>query len=102
MRYNRTMDETDLFQLTGFFKILSDPTRVKILLLLSHQEACVSELASQLGTTPSAVSHQLSVLKSNNLVKKRRHGKQIYYALSDNHVRAIIEKGRNCILSRCR
>lgn len=92
--------ENDLYILTEFFKMLGNPTRIHILLLLMKQDACVGELARQLGMTQSAVSHQLSLLKSNKLVKRRRDGKMIFYTLVDDHVRLVIKKGMEHILER--
>lgn len=85
--------ESNLYILTEFFKMLGNPTRIRILLLLMEQDAHVSDLAEQLGMTQSAVSHQLNLLKSNKLVKRRRDGKMIFYALADEHVEMVIEKG---------
>ena len=87
------LKESDLYILTEFFKVLGNPTRIRILLLLMEQDANVSDLAEQLGMTQSAVSHQLNLLKSNKLVKQRRDGKMIFYALADKHVEMVIEKG---------
>lgn len=87
------LKESDLYILTEFFKMLGNPTRIRILLLLMEQDANVSDLAEQLGMTQSAVSHQLNLLKSNKLVRRRRDGKMIFYALVDEHVQMIIEKG---------
>ena len=87
------LKESDLYILTEFFKVLGNPTRIRILLLLMEQDANVSDLAEQLGMTQSAVSHQLNLLKSNKLVRRRRDGKMIFYALVDEHVQMIIEKG---------
>ena len=87
------LKERDLYILTEFFKVLGNPTRIRILLLLMEQDANVSDLAEQLGMTQSAVSHQLNLLKSNKLVKRRRDGKMIFYALADEHVEMVIEKG---------
>ncbi|MDE6214207.1 MAG: metalloregulator ArsR/SmtB family transcription factor, partial [Lachnospiraceae bacterium] len=80
------LKERDLYILTEFFKVLGNPTRIRILLLLMEQDSCVGNLAEQLGMTQSAVSHQLSLLKSNKLVKRRRDGKMIFYTLVDEHV----------------
>ena len=85
--------ERELYRLTEFFKMLGNPTRIYILLLLMEQDACVGDLAKQLGITQSAVSHQLSLLKSNKLVKKRRNGKMSFYTLIDDHVRLVIKEG---------
>lgn len=84
------LKESDLYILTEFFKMLGDPTRIRILFLLMEQDANVSDLAEQLGITQSAVSHQLNLLKSNKLVRRRRDGKMIFYALVDEHVQMKI------------
>ena len=94
------LKERDLYILTEFFKVLGNPTRIRILLLLMEQDANVSDLAEQLGMTQSAVSHQLNLLKSNKLVRRRRDGKMIFYALVDEHVQMIIEKGTEHIRGR--
>ncbi len=94
------LKESNLYILTEFFKMLGNPTRIRILLLLMEQDANVSDLAEQLGMTQSAVSHQLNLLKSNKLVKRRRDGKMIFYALADEHVEMVIEKGAEHIFGR--
>ena len=86
------LKESDLYILTEFFKMLGNPTRIRILFLLMEQDANVGELAEQLGITQSAVSHQLNLLKSNKLVRRRRDGKMVFYALVDEHVHIVIEK----------
>ena len=68
---NERLKESDLYILTEFFKMLGNPARIRILLLLMEQDANVSDLAEQLGMTQSAVSHQLNLLKSNKLVRRR-------------------------------
>lgn len=94
------LKESNLYILTEFFKMLGNPTRIRILLLLMEQDANVSDLAEQLGMTQSAVSHQLNLLKSNKLVRRRRDGKMIFYALVDEHVQMVIEKGTEHIRGR--
>ena len=94
------LKERDLYILTEFFKVLGNPTRIRILLLLMEQDANVSDLAEQLGMTQSAVSHQLNLLKSNKLVRRRGDGKMIFYALVDEHVQMVIEKGTEHIRGR--
>jgi len=86
-------DEPELNRLTDFFKVLGDPTRVKILFRLFQSENCVGELAEKMQITDSAVSHQLHVLKISGLVKKRREGKTIFYMIADEHVRSVIAQG---------
>ena len=94
------LKERDLYILTEFFKMFGNPTRIQILFLLMEQDVCVSDLASRLGLTQSAVSHQLSLLKANKLVRQRRNGKMIFYTLVDDHVRMVIEKGTEHVLLR--
>jgi Predicted transcriptional regulators len=86
-------DETELYDLSDFFKILGDSTRAKIICALDENELCVCDLAVLLGMTKSAISHQLSILRQNNLVKNRREGKVVYYSLADDHIKEIFEKG---------
>ena len=83
--------------LTEIFRVLGDPTRVRILDALSRSELCVGDLASQLGVTESAVSHQLRLLRSLRLVRSRRAGRMVYYALDDEHIRALLTQGRRHI-----
>lgn len=85
-------DET-LYDLAEFFKVFGDTTRIRILYALLESELCVGDLAQLLGLTQTACSHQLRVLKNNKLVRFRREGKVVYYSLSDDHVRSIIETG---------
>ena len=86
-------DEDALFDLSELFKVFGDSTRIRILYCLFESEMCVCDIATLLNMTPSAISHQLSVLKKSKLVKSRRSGKTIFYSLSDSHVRAIINQG---------
>ncbi len=79
-----------LLELGELFKVFSDPTRLRILGALAAAELCVCDLAAALEMTQSAVSHQLAVLKRARLVRFRRDGKTVFYALDDDHVRAIL------------
>ncbi|ADQ03813.1 transcriptional regulator, ArsR family [Caldicellulosiruptor owensensis OL] len=85
--------EETIFDLSEFFKVFSDSTRIKILSSLLVSEMCVCDLAAVLGTSQSAISHQLRLLKVFRLVKSRKAGKVVYYSLSDDHVKSIIELG---------
>ena len=76
--------------LCDFYSLLSDPTRLKILLALSEGERFVCDIADICGMTKSAVSHQLALLRQGRLVTPRREGKNVYYALADHHVKGII------------
>ena len=79
-----------LYDLAELYKIFGDTTRVKILYALFESELCVNDIAQCLSMTPSAVSHQLRILKANKLVRFRREGKTVFYGLDDDHVRDII------------
>ena len=91
-------DEEQLMDLAELFKIFGDTTRIRILFALLECEVCVCDLAELLHMTPSAVSHQLSILKRNKLVKSRRDGKSIFYSLADDHVRTIIGQGMEHVM----
>lgn len=84
--------ETLLYELSDFFKVMGDGTRIKLLWALDESEMCVGDLAVLLNMTKSAVSHQLKVLKTAKLVKSKKNGKNVYYALDDHHVKSILEK----------
>ena len=88
------MDERTVYDLADLFKVFGDSTRLRILCVLMEQEICVADLADTLEMTQSAISHQLRTLKQLKLVKARRRGKMVYYSLDDDHVRSIIETGR--------
>lgn len=82
-----------LYDLSELFKVFGDSTRIRILMALIPGEMCVLHLADHLGMGQSAVSHQLRILRSAGLVRPRREGKTVYYALDDDHVREILEAG---------
>ena len=95
---NETLpEETELYDLAELFKVFGDSTRIRILFVLFEAEVCVCDLAKVLNMTQSAISHQLRILKQNKLVKSRREGKSIFYSLEDDHVRTIINQGRDHI-----
>jgi ArsR family transcriptional regulator len=80
-------------QLAEIFKALSDPTRLRIVALLLENEVCVHSLELALGMSQSAVSHQLRVLRQLHLVRYRKEGRHVFYALDDDHVRRLFEQG---------
>lgn len=79
-------DAPDAHDLASLFSILGDPTRIRVLTALSTGELCVCDLAAATRVNRSTVSHQLRVLRDHRLVRRRREGKVIYYALDDDHV----------------
>lgn len=87
-----------LYDLADLFRVFADSTRIRILYALFESELCVCDLADLLGMTQSAVSHQLRTLKDAKLVRFRREGKSIFYALDDDHVRLILSVGMEHLL----
>ena len=78
---------------TDFFKDFSDKTRLRILTALVTGELCVCDIAALLGMSQSAISHQLRFLKQARLVRSRKNGKTVYYALCDDHIQIILAQG---------
>jgi ArsR family transcriptional regulator, lead/cadmium/zinc/bismuth-responsive transcriptional repressor len=76
------------------FKLLGDPTRVRMVDALTHGERCVCDLATLLGLSESAVSHQLRLLRTARLVRVRRTGRLAYYSLDDHHVVGLLHDTR--------
>lgn len=89
--------EEKLYDLADLFKVFGDSTRIKIICALFEEEMCVCDIATTLGMSHSAISHQLRVLKSAGLVKYRKEGKVVYYSLDDEHVKNIFDQGFNHI-----
>lgn len=85
--------DATLFKLAATFKVLGDPTRTKIISALLQEELCVCDLASLIGLSQSAISHQLRILRNMNLVKYRKEGRIAYYSLDDDHISAILTAG---------
>ena len=80
------------YTLAAVFKALSDPTRLRLISLLTHQEFCVGDLAAALDASQSVVSHQLRDMRRMGWVRNRREGRHVYYALDDEHVRSLFEQ----------
>jgi DNA-binding transcriptional ArsR family regulator len=83
-------DNERILGLSETFKVLSDPTRLKIVMALAKEELCVYDIAELLGITESAISHQLRMLKTLRLVKQRKNGKMVFYSLDDEHIEDLI------------
>ena len=93
-------DDDMLFELSEFFKLFGDSTRIKILETLNGSELCVCDISAVVGVSQSGVSHQLRLLRQNRLVKSTRVGKENYYTLDDEHIGDIIKIGMNHINER--
>ena len=87
-----------LYELSDFFKVMGDGTRIQLLWALEESEMCVGDLAVLLDMTKSAISHQLKVLRMSKLVRSEKRGKNVYYKLDDNHVKEILKKSFEHIL----
>ena len=94
---SKILPDEEIFDLAELFKVFGDSTRMKIINSLMMEELCVCDIAEITNSTPSAISHQLRVLKQAKLVKYRKEGKSVYYSLDDDHVKEIFEKGREHI-----
>ena len=90
---DEAISDRELTRLTLIYKLLGDPTRLKIAMALRRGEMCVCDLAALLGLSESAVSHQIRRLKDLALVKGRRDGQVLYYSLDDHHVLDLIQVG---------
>lgn len=86
--------EGALAALAEFFRVFGDPTRLRILHALVGRELSVNEIAAAVGMGQSAVSHQLRILRQTHLVRNRRSGREARYTLTDDHVRTVLEQGR--------
>lgn len=85
--------EPVLLQMSGAFRILGDPNRLRLLFALSCCELCVCDLAALLDSSVSAVSHQLRLLRAGGHVHYRREGKMVYYSLADGPLKALLSSG---------
>lgn len=82
-----------LYGLSEFYKIFGDTTRLRILDALLNRPMCVNEISEILNVSQSAISHQLKNLRSSNLVKTEKIGKNVYYSISDDHIKIILKYG---------
>jgi len=84
-------EQDTIVGIAEIFKVLSDPSRLKIVFTLLSREHCVCDIAVVCRQSESAVSHQLRILRVLKIVKNRREGKIVYYSLDDDHVRSLIQ-----------
>jgi ArsR family transcriptional regulator, lead/cadmium/zinc/bismuth-responsive transcriptional repressor len=89
----RLVGSEDAADLAETFRTLGDPTRVRMLDALSQSELCVCDLAALIGLSESAISHQLRLLRNLRLVKSRRDGRMVFYALDDRHIITLFRQG---------
>lgn len=86
-------DDNNIFNLSELFKLLGDPTRIRIIYCIYKKKRCVCEIAESIGMSHSSVSHQLKNLKQARLVKGQKEGKEVYYSLNDEHIEKIFSLG---------
>lgn len=91
-------DIDDIMNLSDFFKVMGDSTRLRILIALEKDEFCVSDLSCMLNMTQSAISHQLKALKNAKLIKSRKDGRIVYYSLDDDHIKDILAKSMTHVM----
>lgn len=82
-----------LYDLAEFFKIFGDSSRIRILSILREDKLCVNEISCLLQLSPSAVSHQLRILRQARLVRYQKIGKEVFYSLDDDHIEKILDQG---------
>jgi len=87
------IDSTFVQALADMFRILGDPTRVRIVDALAEGELCVCDIAEHIGISESAVSHQLRLMRGMRIVRGRREGRSVYYRLDDQHVLDLFQQG---------
>jgi DNA-binding transcriptional ArsR family regulator len=99
-KHTSALDDATVTALAETFKVLGDTTRVRILDALSQAELCVHDLAERVGISESAVSHQLRLLRGMHLVRTRRDGRLIYYAIDDQHIVGLFHQGLEHVQER--
>jgi ArsR family transcriptional regulator, lead/cadmium/zinc/bismuth-responsive transcriptional repressor len=92
-RRQRLVPDREVEALAETFRILGDPTRVRILDVLAMGELCVCDIADLVEISESAVSHQLRLLRGMRLVRPRRAGRQVYYSIDDHHIISLFQQG---------
>ncbi|WP_407414429.1 ArsR/SmtB family transcription factor [Methanobrevibacter sp.] len=94
----RMIEEDQYSELSEFFKIFGNPTRLKILSLLAIEDLCVCDICKALDLNQTTVSNQLRILRANNIVKYQKEGKMARYSLTDLHIEMIYKVGLEHIL----
>jgi ArsR family transcriptional regulator, lead/cadmium/zinc/bismuth-responsive transcriptional repressor len=97
---SRALEDEAVHRLSGIFKVMGDPTRLRIINALSTGEMCVCDIACALDMENSAISHQLRILKTVRLVKFRKEGKSAYYSLDDEHMRMLFDQGLKHVMHK--
>lgn len=88
------LSEGEIERICNAFKVLGEPSRMKIVLALTGGELCVYHILEAVGGTQSGISHQLRVLKDNRILKARREGQNVLYSIADEHIMEIVAMGK--------
>jgi len=86
-------DEIFLRKMAEMFKVLNDPTRLKLINALLISEMCVCDIAALMEMTQPTISHHLKIMRQSELIKYRRDGKIVYYSLDDEHISVLFQNG---------
>ena len=92
-RVSQLTNPTAVEALAETFRILGDPTRLRIVDALAESELCVCDIAERVGMSESAVSHQLRLMRAKRIVRGRREGRCVYYTLDDQHILDLFQQG---------
>ncbi|HED14249.1 MAG TPA: ArsR family transcriptional regulator [Gammaproteobacteria bacterium] len=84
------IDDDQVIQLTEMFRLMGDPTRLRIILACLHGPTSVGTIATALNLSASLVSHHLRLLRATRVMRGQRHGKQIHYTVADEHISCVI------------
>ena len=90
---SQLLDQATVDSLAETFRLLGDPTRVRIVDALATGQLCVHEISDRVGISESAVSHQLRLMRTMRIVKGRREGRCVYYTLDDQHILDLFQQG---------
>jgi len=96
----KQVDQETIQKMAEIFKVMADYSRIRILHALSEKELCVCDLSELLQMTPSAVSHQLRILRMHDLVRYRKDGRSVFYHLADHHVITLFTEALNHVLEK--
>ena len=91
IRKGMALNEADYAEMSGFFKLMADPTRLRILGELLEGSLYVMHISARVGMSQSATSHQLALLRKADLVRATRRGKSLVYSIADEHVRLMLD-----------
>ena len=90
MRIRSRIADDQVVELADMFRLMSDPTRLKIILACLDAPAAVNEMAERLGISASLVSHHLRLLRAARLLQAERRGRQVFYMVGDEHIRSML------------